>query len=66
MEASLDNKSITQRDVDGWLKTAPVDSLIPVATAALDRIASDRSYHDRFTQSLSPQARKLFEGQPVG
>lgn len=64
-----DNKStnITQQDVTDWMRQAPVDSLIPVVSQALDKIASGpRDYHDRFTQQLSPSARRLFENQPVG
>lgn len=68
MEAALaDNRNITQDDVTNWMRSAPTEELISVVAPALDKIATSSSdYHRRFQQQMSPQARKLFEGQPVG
>lgn len=68
MEASLaDNKNITSQDVADWMRQAPHDQLVTVLPQAIDRIASSpQDYRDRFTQMLTPNSRKLFQGEPVG
>jgi hypothetical protein len=61
------NSNVTQEDVTKWIRNAPVDSLMQVITPALDRISTAGSdYHRRFQSQLSPQAKKLFQGEPVG
>jgi hypothetical protein len=63
-----DNRqNITQDDVTNWIRSAPTDSLMPVVTAGLDKIATaGGDYHQRFQQQLSPQSKRLFQGEPVG
>jgi hypothetical protein len=60
------NKNITQQDVTDWLRSAPTEAVAAVLHPAIDRISSGPTeYRDRFTQQLSPQSRKMFQGEQV-